>query len=296
MNNKLSEQYNEMNNFISALQDKITRELADIDGTHFHEDKWERPGGGGGRTRVIENGNIFEKGGVNISSVFGDLPDAAAKQLNVKPGFFGACGISIVIHPFSPKIPTIHMNVRYFETEEGKSWFGGGIDLTPYYPFEDDFIFFHTKMKNACETVIPGSYEKYKKNCDEYFTVKHRDEMRGIGGIFYDYLAGKKIQHFELVKSTGNAFLEAYLPIVLKRKDETFTETDKKFQYHRRGRYVEFNLVYDRGTLFGLKTGGRIESILMSLPPVVNFNYSPEFKADSPYARMNNYYQPKNWI
>ncbi|GJQ63067.1 MAG: oxygen-dependent coproporphyrinogen-III oxidase [Melioribacteraceae bacterium] len=285
-----------MKDFISSLQDEITGTLGEIDGKSFSEDSWERPGGGGGRTRVIENGSIFEKGGVNISDVHGELPPEAAAQLNVKPGKFGATGISIVIHPHSPKIPTIHMNVRYFETESGKAWFGGGIDLTPYFPYEEDFVFFHKVMSDACESVITGSYPAYKTQCDEYFTIKHRNEMRGIGGIFFDYLDGKNPDHFALVKSTGNSFLKAYLPIVKKRKAALFTDDEKNFQLHRRGRYVEFNLVYDRGTVFGLKTGGRIESILMSLPPVVHYNYDPTFENGSQFDIMNQYYQPKDWL
>lgn len=293
---QFSEQYKLMKDFISSLQEKITSSLSEVDGKEFHEDSWERPGGGGGRTRVIENGSIFEKGGVNISDVHGELPPDAAAQLNVKPGKFGATGISIVIHPYSPKIPTIHMNVRYFETEGGKSWFGGGIDLTPYYPHEEDFTFFHKVMFEACESVFPGTYPIYKKQCDEYFTVRHRNEMRGIGGIFFDYLDGSESKHFELVQSTGNSFLKVYLPVVNKRKGESFTEEEKNFQLYRRGRYVEFNLVYDRGTVFGLKTGGRIESILMSLPPVVHYNYNPKFKAGSTFDIMNKFYQPNEWL
>lgn len=292
---ELSKQFKEMENFIISLQNKITGKLSLADGSGYKKDIWERPDGGGGETRVFENGNIIEKGGVNISSVYGTLGKEAASRLNVKPGLFGACGLSLIIHPRSPKIPTIHMNIRYFETEEGKSWFGGGTDLTPFYPHEEDFIFFHNKLKEVCENTIPGSYDGFKKNCDDYFYIKHRKEMRGIGGIFFDYLDGADPVNFELCKNTGNLFNDIYIPIMEKRKDESFTEEDKRFQLHRRGRYVEFNLVYDRGTLFGLQTGGRIESILISLPPEVIYEYNPLFDKDTPYQKMNRYYQPKNW-
>lgn len=284
-----------MENFILGLQNRICREIEKIDSKNFIEDKWKRDEGGGGITKVISNGSILEKGGINFSSVYGMLPDFIAEKVNTEEEEFAVCGLSIILHPYSPKIPTIHMNIRYFEIANGKSWFGGGIDLTPYFPFEDDFKYFHLVMKKACDAVIDESYFQFKKNCDEYFTVKHRKEMRGIGGIFFDYLPGNE-KHFELARSVGNSFLDAYLPIVEKRKSADFTDQDKEFQLIRRGRYVEFNLIYDRGTLFGLKTGGRIESILISMPPEVKFIYDFNPPKNSPQEMMMKYYQPFEWV
>ena len=287
--------FKKMENFLLKLQKRICKELEKIDNIKFKEDKWGKKNGGG-ITKVISGGKVFEKGGVNYSSISGALPEIIAKQANVIPGKFSVCGLSIIIHPFSPKIPTIHMNVRYFEMENSeKSWFGGGIDLTPYFPFEEDFKFFHGTMKDACNSVIRNSYFQFKKNCDEYFTIKHRNEMRGIGGIFFDYIPGNDL-HFKLVKSVGNSFLKAYLPIVKNREKESFLEYDKDFQLIRRGRYVEFNLIYDRGTLFGLKTKGRIESILISMPPEVKFIYNFKPRKNSPQAKMMKYYQPREWV
>jgi coproporphyrinogen III oxidase len=289
-------QYKEMETYIENLQNEICTGIEDFDNKKFVEDVWERQGGGGGKSRIIQNGNIFEKGGVNTSSVFGEMPDAVAVQLKIKKTEFAACGLSIVIHPYSPKIPTIHMNIRYFETESGKSWFGGGIDLTPYYPYPDDFKYFHSVLKESCEKIISGSYNNFKKQCDDYFTISHRNEMRGIGGIFYDYLNGNEEKHFLLTKSVGNSFLNSYIPIVKKRMDEEYSEEDKQFQLIRRGRYVEFNLIYDRGTIFGLKTGGRTESILMSLPPEVKFKYNYTSKPGTPQFEMTKFYQPTRWL
>lgn len=291
-----SERFSLMNQFILSLQNKICSELENHCSAKFREDKWERKEGGGGITRVIENGKTFEKGGVNTSLIFGEISETIAKQLNIKPEWFSVCGLSIVIHPYSPKIPTIHMNIRYFETESGKSWFGGGIDLTPYFPYKEDFIHFHKVMFEAVETVQKENYIKYKKECDDYFYIKHRNEMRGIGGIFFDYLDGNSDSNFLLVKSVGEKFLRSYIPIVEKRKNEIFNESDKDFQLYRRGRYVEFNLIYDRGTIFGLKTNGRIESILMSLPPIVKYVYDWKPEIGSPYEEMIKYYQPFDWI
>ncbi|MGA9295365.1 MAG: oxygen-dependent coproporphyrinogen oxidase [Ignavibacteriaceae bacterium] len=290
-----SDRFTDMENIILGLQNKICGEFEKIDTKNFIEDKWKRDEGGGGITKVISNGNTFEKGGINFSSVYGILPNSIARQVKTEKGEFAVCGLSIIIHPYSPMIPTIHMNIRYFEMANGKSWFGGGIDLTPYYPFEDDFKYFHSIMKNACNSVIDNSYPEFKEYCDEYFTVKHRNEMRGIGGIFFDYLPGDD-KHFELAKSVGNSFLEAYLPIVEKRKNEKYSAPDKEFQLIRRGRYVEFNLIYDRGTLFGLKTGGRIESILISMPPEVKFIYNYNPPENSPQEKMMKYYQPLKWV
>lgn len=293
---KLSNYYIEMHNYVKNLQERICDALANLDGNDFRTDEWTREEGGGGITKVIENGNIFEKGGVNTSGVYGKISDQIAEQLKVERGEFGATGLSIVIHPYSPKIPTIHMNIRYFETSSGDHWFGGGIDLTPYYPFEEDFHHFHQVLFDACERVISGSYENFKKECDEYFTILHRQEMRGVGGIFFDYLRYDRKTHFEFVKSVGEAFLDSYLPIVKKRAGEIYTKEDKEFQLIRRGRYVEFNLVYDRGTLFGLKSSGRIESIMMSLPPEVKYPYNRQSPENSIHKKMLSYYQPTNWL
>jgi len=273
---------------IENLQDSITSKIEEVDGlAKFEEDIWQRQEGGGGRTRVIENGAIFEKGGVNISAVHGELPEVLRKQFNADEGTFFACGLSLVLHPINPMIPTVHANWRYFEMydttgEMVTQWFGGGQDLTPYYLFEEDAIHFHTVCKNVCDSYSPDFYSTFKKNCDDYFWNAHREEARGVGGLFFDYLKSTNCysiqDRYDFVTAVGASFLESYLPIVKKRKDIPFTISQKDWQEIRRGRYVEFNLVHDRGTLFGLKTNGRIESILMSLPPVVQwkYNYSPE--------------------
>ena len=276
--------------YIQTLQDQICNGLETIDGVaQFREDLWDRPEGGGGRTRVIENGAVFEKGGVNISAVHGKLPKAMQKMFNVGEADFFACGLSLVIHPKNPMVPTVHANWRYFEMYDTStalstgsrrvinSWFGGGQDLTPYYLFEEDAIHFHQTCKTACDKHNPDFYPKYKKQCDDYFWNAHRNEARGVGGLFFDYLKATEAQSMEdwynFVTEVGNSFLDAYLPIVAKRKDLPFTPEQRTWQEIRRGRYVEFNLVHDKGTLFGLKTNGRIESILMSLPPHVQWHY-----------------------
>lgn len=293
--------------YIQQLQDQICKGLEDIDGkAKFQEDLWERPEGGGGRTRVIENGAVFEKGGVNISAVHGKLPDTMQKMFGVGEADFFACGLSLVIHPKSPMVPTVHANWRYFEMydEKGKiinQWFGGGQDLTPYYLFEEDAKHFHQTCKIACDKHNPEFYPLYKKKCDEYFWNAHRNEARGIGGLFFDYL--KEIEDMKMedwynfVTEVGNSFLEAYLPIVERRKDLSYSEANRTWQEIRRGRYVEFNLVHDKGTLFGLKTNGRIESILMSLPPHVQWVYNHHPEAGSGEEKLIKTLQdPKNWI
>lgn len=274
-------------NFIDQLQDEICVALERIDGkSKFISDEWQRPGGGGGKSRVIENGEIFEKGGVNVSKVYGKLPASMQEKFGVDEEDFFACGISLVIHPVNPFVPTTHANFRYFEiyNSEGKVvkyWFGGGQDLTPYYFFQEDAIHWHSECKKVCDAHHPDYYAKFKKWCDEYFHNSHRNEARGIGGTFFDYLSENKEmtaeQLFAFVEASGKNFLEAYLPIVRLRKDHPYENKHRDWQEIRRGRYVEFNLVHDRGTLFGLKTGGRIESILMSLPPHVQwrYNYQP---------------------
>ena len=292
---------------IENLQDSITSKIEEIDGlAKFEEDIWQRQEGGGGRTRVIENGAIFEKGGVNISAVHGELPEILRKQFNVDEGTFFACGLSLVLHPINPMIPTVHANWRYFEMydttgEMVTQWFGGGQDLTPYYLFDEDAIHFHTVCKNVCDSYSPDFYSTFKKNCDDYFWNAHREEARGVGGLFFDYLKATNsftiLDRYNFVTAVGASFLESYLPIVQKRKDIPFTISQKDWQEIRRGRYVEFNLVHDRGTLFGLKTNGRIESILMSLPPVVQwkYNYSPEENSEEEKL-IKVLTNPKEWV
>ena len=271
--------------YIQQLQDTITAKLEEVDGkATFQEDIWKRPEGGGGRTRVIENGAVFEKGGVNISGVHGELPDSMKAYFKVKEGNFFACGLSLVLHPKNPMVPTVHANWRYFELydEQGEivdQWFGGGQDLTPYYLFDEDAVHFHQVCKTACDKHQPTFYDTYKKRCDEYFWNTHRNEARGLGGLFFDYCKAtpemNMQQWYDFVTEVGNSFLSCYVPIVIKRKDLDYTKKQRDWQEIRRGRYVEFNLVHDKGTLFGLKTNGRIESILMSLPPHVQWRYDP---------------------
>ena len=293
-------------NFIKSLQNKISRELEFIDGkAKFNEDLWERPEGGGGRTRIIENGNIIEKGGVNISAVDGHLPKSMQKYFNVGNVDFFACGLSLVIHPFNPMVPTVHANWRYFEMYDKKGnvidqWFGGGQDLTPYYLFEEDVKHFHQICKNVCDLYNPDYYYKFKKMCDNYFFNSHRNEARGVGGLFFDYLKKEKSfsleDRFNFVTAVGNSFLDAYIPILKKRMDNNFTSAERNWQEIRRGRYVEFNLVHDKGTLFGLKTNGRIESILMSLPPKVQWQYNYHPKEGSKEKKLLDVLKkPKSW-
>ena len=272
--------------YLLSLQDAICTAIEAQDGnTNFREESWEYHGGGGGRARVLEAGRVFEKAGVNFSYVKGDkLPaSATANRPELKGRSFQAMGVSLVIHPDNPFVPTSHANVRLLvaekEGEEPVWWFGGGYDLTPYYGFEEDCIHWHNTAKNACDPFGPHVYPTYKKWCDDYFFLKHRNEPRGIGGLFYDDLNEWSFERcFEFMQAVGNSYIDAYIPIVEKRKQTPFTDQHKQFQQYRRGRYVEFNLVYDRGTLFGLQSGGRTESILMSLPPVVrwNYNWQPE--------------------
>jgi len=293
--------------YIHQLQDTICNKLEAIDGkATFQEDLWDRPEGGGGRTRVIENGNVFEKGGVNISAVHGVLPEVLRKQFNVEEGNFFACGLSLVIHPKSPLVPTVHANWRYFEMYDAEGnivtqWFGGGQDLTPYYLFDEDAIHFHTVCKDACDKHDTSFYPVYKKRCDEYFYNAHRNEGRGIGGLFFDYLKENDTftleDRYDFVTEIGNSFLESYVPIVERRKELTYTVAQKDWQEVRRGRYVEFNLVHAKGTLFGLKTNGRIESILMSLPPKVQWHYNHVAEAGSEEERLVKVLQtPKEWL
>lgn len=293
--------------YIQNLQDSITAKLEEVDGlATFKEDLWERPGGGGGRTRVIENGAVFEKGGVNISAVHGALPEAMQKAFNVGDVDFFACGLSLVIHPKNPMVPTVHANWRYFEMYDKQgnkvgSWFGGGQDLTPYYLFEEDAIHFHTVCKTACDKHDATFYSKYKKVCDEYFWNTHREEARGVGGLFFDHLQETPEMSMDnwcdFVTEVGNSFLESYVPIVNRRKGLYYTEVNRRWQEIRRGRYVEFNLVHDRGTLFGLKTNGRIESILMSLPPHVQWVYDHHPEVGSEEEKLIKVLKkPVTWV
>lgn len=298
---------NEFVNYIETLQNTITHKLEEIDGKAvFKEDIWQRPEGGGGVTRVIEDGAVFEKGGVNISKVFGELPKSMQEFFNVSQASFFACGLSLVLHPYNPFVPTVHANWRYFEMYNHKGekvdcWFGGGQDLTPYYLFEEDATHFHTVCKSACDAHHPSFYENYKKACDQYFYNSHRNEARGIGGLFFDYLKPKpefSIKNwYNFVTQVGDSFLEAYVPIVQRRKNTPFAKKHKNWQEIRRGRYVEFNLIHDKGTLFGLKTNGRIESILMSLPPTVQWKYNNTPLKNSEEEKLLTVLKnPKNWV
>ncbi len=269
--------------YIQNLQDTITKKLEEVDGiATFQEDIWKRPEGGGGRTRVIENGAVFEKGGVNISAVHGELPKSMQNYFGVADADFFACGLSLVLHPKNPFVPTVHANWRYFEMYDKDGtivdqWFGGGQDLTPYYLFEEDASHFHRVCQEACNKHHHDFYETYKEKCDTYFWNAHRNEARGIGGLFFDYCKSNNEMDieawFNFVTEIGDSFLKGYVPIVTKRKDIPYQQEHRDWQEIRRGRYVEFNLVHDKGTLFGLKTNGRIESILMSLPPHVQWRY-----------------------
>lgn len=293
--------------YIQDLQDTITSKLEAVDGkAKFRQDLWERPEGGGGRTRVIENGNVFEKGGVNISAVHGPLPKAMQTYFNVGDVDFFACGLSLVIHPKNPFVPTVHANWRYFEMYDKQgnlvnSWFGGGQDLTPYYLFEEDAKHFHQTCKTACDKHNPEFYAKFKQQCDDYFWNAHRNEARGVGGLFFDHCKATDSfsmeNWYDFVTEVGNSFLEAYVPIVERRKDTEYTDENRTWQEIRRGRYVEFNLVHDKGTLFGLKTNGRMESILMSLPPHVQWVYDhhPE-KGSEEEKLIEVLMKPVNWV
>ena len=269
------------------IQDEITKALEALDGkARFEEELWERDGGGGGRTRIIQHGNILEKGGVNFSAVHGKLPEQIKKAFGVDEDEFFATGVSIVIHPNNPWVPIIHMNIRYFELNENIRWFGGGIDLTPHYVDETDATYFHQELKKVCDQYSSEFYPKFKDWADQYFFIKHRDETRGIGGIFYDKLTPEKAgisdqEIFDFSGDLGHLFPKVYSELVNRSRHKQFTEAEKNWQLLRRGRYVEFNLVYDAGTKFGLETNGRIESILMSLPEQANWFYNFQTEQDS---------------
>lgn len=295
---------NAVKSYLLGLQDSICSALEQVDGSEFFQDEWDRDAGGGGRTRVLADGNIIEKGGVNFSHVFGDkLPaSATAHRPELAGRTFQAMGVSLVIHPRNPYIPTSHANVRFFiaekEGEEPVWWFGGGFDLTPYYGNDEDCRFWHQTAKDACDPFGEDIYPHFKEWCDEYFYLKHRDEPRGVGGLFFDDLNEYGFEKsFALMQSIGNAYTKAYLPIIEKNKDREYGERQRDFQLNRRGRYVEFNLVFDRGTLFGLQSGGRTESILMSLPPEVRWGYDWKPEPDSEESVLyERYLKPRNWL
>lgn len=291
--------------YLLELQEQICLTLEQEDGAaRFIEDAWPRPAGGGGRSRVLSGGAVFEQGGVNFSHVFGEgLPASATAQRPELAGrSFEALGVSLVIHPGNPYVPTSHANIRFFLAEkEGAEpiwWFGGGFDLTPYYPFEEDAVHWHRVAREACVPFGKEVYSRYKKWCDEYFYLKHRNETRGVGGLFFDDLnEGGFARCFDFMQSVGNHYLLAYLPIVQRRKDLFYGDRERDFQLYRRGRYVEFNLLYDRGTLFGLQSGGRTESILMSLPPLVKWRYNWQPSLGTPEAQLyEKFLQPRNWL
>ncbi|BDI18374.1 oxygen-dependent coproporphyrinogen-III oxidase [Nostoc cf. commune SO-36] len=312
--------------FMKQLQDEITDALAEVDGVgKFHEDSWERPEGGGGRSRVLRDGAIFEQAGVNFSEVWGShLPASILAQRPEAAGHgFYATGTSMVLHPHNPYVPTVHLNYRYFEAGP-VWWFGGGLDLTPYYPFAEDAAHLHKTLKQACDKHHPEYYSVFKPWCDEYFYLKHRDETRGVGGLFFDYQDGQGALYrgpnpngeaaiysnqvgtpatrnwedlFAFVQDCGRAFLPAYVPIVERRNGIEYGDRQRNFQLYRRGRYVEFNLVYDRGTIFGLQTNGRTESILMSLPPLVRWEYGYKPEPNSPEAELyETFLKPQDWL
>ena len=296
-------QIDEVSNFLTDLQKSIIKMICTFDEKKFLEDKWKREEGGGGLTCLLENGNIFDKVGVNFSDILGDKLPAAAT--NIRPELLGrnyrAMGVSVVSHPKNPHVPTVHLNVRLFVAFSNNSkpiwWFGGGFDMTPYYGYEEDAIYWHKTAHDICESYGKNIYSEYKKNCDEYFFIKHRKEPRGIGGIFFDDLNIWEFDKcFDFIKAVGNGFISAYSPIIKKRLNTPYDEKQKDFQLYRRGRYVEFNLVYDRGTLFGLQSNGRTESILMSMPPLVKWEYNHKIDKGSEEEKLyRDFLVPKKW-
>jgi coproporphyrinogen III oxidase len=284
--------------YFTALQGRIVSSLEALDGREFKTDAWQRAEGGGGVSRVLEEGEVFERGGVNFSAVKGTQlpPSASAARPQLAGRAWEAMGVSLVLHPRNPYCPTVHMNVRFFAAGEAW-WFGGGMDLTPYYGFEEDARHFHESCKRALEPFGADYYPRFKRWCDEYFHLRHRGEPRGIGGVFFDDLADRDFDFsFRLARSLGDGFLGAYTPILTRRKDTPYTDRERSFQAYRRGRYVEFNLVYDRGTLFGLQSGGRTESILMSLPPQAAWRYDWKPEPGSPEAKLySDFLRPRDW-
>ena len=287
--------------FFSELQTELCRAYAEADGAaEFSMDAWQRPGGGGGVARVLEGGALFEKAGVNWSNVEGELPADVAEHMPGQGQGFKACGVSLVLHPRSPFVPTTHANLRCLAKGDAV-WFGGGADLTPYYFFREDTVHFHQTLADVCDRHRPvGDYDRFKAWCDDYFFLPHRNETRGVGGVFFDYL-GAKDEHpieavFDFVRDLGRVIAAAYVPIAHRRHTEPYGDTERTWQLRRRGRYVEFNLLYDRGTLFGLKTNGRIESILMSLPPLVRWDYDVMAQPGSPEAELLTHLRPTDWL
>ncbi|MCE9633375.1 MAG: oxygen-dependent coproporphyrinogen oxidase [Methylophilales bacterium] len=296
--------FDAVKNYLLTLQDHIVEALQRADGKHFIHDSWQRPEGGGGTSCVLEEGNVLERGGVNFSHVMGDKlpPSASAGRPELAGRSFEATGLSLVLHPRNPYAPTVHMNIRCFMAkkagEDAVWWFGGGMDLTPYYGFEEDAVHFHRTCREALTPFGSEFHPRFKQWCDEYFYLKHRKEPRGVGGIFFDDFNELGFeQSFALMQSVGDAFLQAYLPILQRRRDTSYTERERDFQAYRRGRYVEFNLVFDRGTLFGLQSGGRTESILMSLPPSVKWRYDWQPEANSAEAKLyRDFLIGKDWL
>ena len=293
----------QVKDYLLSLQNRIVADLEQLDSKkRFLRDTWDRPGGGGGESRVLKKGGIFEQAGVNFSHVFGDkLPPSATKtRPDLEGQGFQAMGVSLVLHPENPYVPTTHANFRFFTAgnEDPVWWFGGGFDLTPYYPFHDDVVEWHRAAKQACDPFGAERYPRYKQWCDEYFFLKHRDETRGVGGLFFDDVNDMGFDRtFEFVQSVGDSFMQAYAPIVKRRRKHRFGERQREFQLYRRGRYVEFNLIYDRGTLFGLQSGGRTESILMSLPPRVRYEYDWHPEPGSPEESLyTDYLRPRDWL
>jgi coproporphyrinogen III oxidase len=296
----------EILSYLQNLQTKIVDAIELVDGKNFLQDSWQRPEGGGGTSCLLEEGNVFERAGVGFSHVLGNKlpPSASATHPEAAGRTWEAMGVSLVFHPRNPYVPTVHMNVRFFvakaknDSEQDIWWFGGGMDLTPYYGFEEDAEHFHRTIKTTLDTFDATYYQKFKKECDEYFYLKHRQEPRGIGGIFYDDFNELGFERsFDLHRAVGDSFLQAYLPIVQRRKDTHYGERERDFQAYRRGRYVEFNLVYDRGTLFGLQSNGRTESILLSMPPIVKWRYDWKPEADSAEAKLySDFLIEKDWL
>ena len=285
--------------YLTALQARIVGALEKLDGSRFVSDAWQRAEGGGGNSCVLEEGKVFERGGVNFSHVSGSKlpPSASASRPQLAGQRYEAMGVSLVLHPHNPHCPTVHMNLRFFSAGQAW-WFGGGMDLTPYYGVEEDAKHFHATCRRALDPFGADKYPKYKKWCDEYVFLKHRNEARGVGGIFFDDLAEPDFEAaFSLVRSVGDHFLTAYVPIIERRRAQSWNNAERAFQCYRRGRYVEFNLVYDRGTLFGLQSGGRTESILMSMPPAVTWRYAWQPTPGSPEARLyTDFLKPRDWV
>ncbi|MEB2186519.1 oxygen-dependent coproporphyrinogen oxidase [Xanthomonas campestris pv. campestris] len=296
-------EFDRVRDYLTDLQDRICAAVETIDGkARFAEDLWQRAEGGGGRTRILRDGAVFEQAGIGFSDVSGARlpPSASAHRPELAGATWRACGVSLVFHPHNPHIPTTHANVRYFRAErDGEmvaAWFGGGFDLTPFYPVDEDVMHWHRTAQALCAPFGEERYAAHKRWCDEYFFLRHRNETRGVGGLFFDDLGQDFERDFAYQRAVGDGFLDAYLPIVERRKDTPYGEAERAFQLYRRGRYVEFNLVYDRGTLFGLQSGGRAESILMSLPPQVRWEYGFQPQPGSAEARLADYLIPRDWL